>query len=244
MVSAFLIQPLLPVLLLAVSCKAPQTAQQTADLGASPFDLAFNGHPHFPQILQANYIDLSQIGSISRFRSSEGHDYSDAFETCRNMKHYFKPKADADWGRIRIFSPVTGAVIQTQEEWAGTRLDIRPDMYPAFLITIFHVRLGSPLRSGDRVTAGQQLGFHFGKETCSDIAVSFNTPNGRKLVSCFELMPDSVFAEYRKRGVLSRDSAIISKETRDADPLTCIEGKFMTHGHLPGWVPLTENEPG
>jgi lipase maturation factor 1 len=201
-----------------------------------------NGKQEFPHIVEANYIDLSQISSISRFRSSEGHDYSDSFESCRNMKHYFRPKADADWGAIRIFSPVAGVVTRTEEEWAGTKIDLQPDGHSEFLITIFHVRLGNPLRAGDRVAGGQQLGFHVGKEPWSDIAVSLAAPNGRKLVSYFEVMSDSVFGEFRKAGVLSRDSAIISREARDSDPLRCIgEGQFVGRGHLHGWIDLTHN---
>jgi len=194
-----------------------------------------------PKIVEADYIDLSKIIGISKFRSAEGHDYCDSFESCRSMKHYFKPKADADWGSIKIFSPVTGVVFDTEEEWAGTKIDIQPDKYPAFLITIFHVRLSQPVRSGDRVTAGQQLGFHFGKETWSDIAVSMNTSAGRKLVSYFEAMPDSIFQEYHNRGVVSRDSAIISKETRDLDPLICRGGKFTTQGHRQNWLLLSQS---
>ena len=233
--------PVLPVLLVAVSYKEPNQARQTAEFRASSFNLMVNGNQQLPPVLEANYIDLTQIGSISKFRSAEGHDYSDAFESCRNMKHYFKPKSDADWASIKIFSPVTGLVMHTEEEWAGTKIDLRPDLHPAFLITIFHVRLGLPLHSGDKVASGQQLGFHFGKETCSDIAVSVSTANGRKLISYFEVMRDSVFDEYRKCGVVSRDSVIISKETRDSDSLTCRDGKFTTRGHLPGWFTLTRD---
>src|SRR5258708_5244428 len=43
-----------------------------------------------PRIVEADYIDLSKIVSISKFRSAQGHDYCDDFESCRSMKHYFK----------------------------------------------------------------------------------------------------------------------------------------------------------
>ena len=43
-----------------------------------------------PKFITHTYIDLSYIREISRFRSGEGHSYTDAVETCRSMKHYFK----------------------------------------------------------------------------------------------------------------------------------------------------------
>jgi len=192
----------------------------------------------FPKVLEADYIDLSQISSFSKFRSGEGHDYSDAFESCRSMKHYFRPTAETDWHKVKIFSPVTGAVIGIHEEWAGTKVELRPKKFPAFSVAIFHVRLLSPLHLDDSVAAGQQLGFHFGKQTFSDIAVSIDTAHGRKLISYFEVLPDSVFARYQSRGLHSREDAIISKGFRDSDPLTCVRGEFATPGKIPNWVEL------
>jgi hypothetical protein len=98
--------------------------------------------------VEADYIDLSKIASISKFRSGEGHDYSDDFESCRSMKHYFKPGADIDWVTVKIFSPVTGVIVRTDEEWAGTKLDIQVDKCPAFVVSIFHVKLIAALRQG------------------------------------------------------------------------------------------------
>lgn len=48
-------------------------------------DVDSNGIPRF---VQTDYIELAKIDRISRFRSGEGHDYSDNFESCRSMKHY------------------------------------------------------------------------------------------------------------------------------------------------------------
>ena len=45
---------------------------------------------NLPKFVQADWIDISRIGSISKFRSAVGHDYSHGTsETCRSMKHYF-----------------------------------------------------------------------------------------------------------------------------------------------------------
>jgi hypothetical protein len=44
-----------------------------------PYDIDTYGIPKFVNV---NYIELEKIHRISRFRSSEGHDYSDDFESC------------------------------------------------------------------------------------------------------------------------------------------------------------------
>ncbi len=191
-----------------------------------------------PQFIQADYIELSKIAAISKFRSGEGHDYSDDFESCRSMKHYFQPGTRSGWATVKIFSPVEGVVFRTEEEWAGTKIDIQVESHPAFIVTLFHVRLHAPLRPGDKVAAGQALGSHFGNQTCSDIAVNINTPKGRKLVSYFDVMPDQIFEQYRARGLASRAEAVISKERRDADPLSCRNGKFTTHSRGEDWLML------
>lgn len=50
---------------------------------------------NLPKFVQADWIDLPRIGTISKFRSGVGHDFSDhnkpKGEHCRSMKHYFSP---------------------------------------------------------------------------------------------------------------------------------------------------------
>ena len=68
-----------------------------------------------PQFVgKSNYLDLNKIDKISKFRSGMGHDYSDDFESCRSMKHYFDPNVE-DYSLIDIFSPVDGIVISMVE---------------------------------------------------------------------------------------------------------------------------------
>jgi hypothetical protein len=207
----------------------------TAPTSADTYDVDANG---IPKIAEVNYIELEKVYSISKFRSGVGHDYSDYFETCRSMKHYFQPKSNADWSSIKLFSPVKGKVSNTIEEWAGTQVQIQSEEYPAFYFIIFHVNLTNPLNVGDAVTAGQQLGTHIGSQTWSDIAVGINTPDGWKLISYFDIINDTVFKEYETRGILSRNELIIYEEARDADPLTCTDGEFENEGNLENWVTL------
>lgn len=191
-----------------------------------------------PKFVGVDHIELAKIYRITKFRSSVGHDYSDDFETCRSMKHYFEPKSDIDWSTIKVYSPVKGTVSKIFEEWAGTQIQIKSKEYPAFYFIIFHINLVNPLKVGDLTTSGQLLGSHIGSQTMSDIAVGVNTPRGWKLVSYFDVMTDSLFQGYQARGLSSRDTVIISKQARDADTLTCDGETFTNSGKLENWVIL------
>ncbi len=191
-----------------------------------------------PQFMSVDYIEIDNIYQISKFRSGIGHDYSDDFESCRSMKHYFQPKGSIEWSTVQIFSPVNGTISRINEGWAGAQIQIKSEEYPAFNFIIFHVNLTNPITVNDLVVAGQQLGTHIGSQTMSDIAISVSTPNGWKLISYFEVMTDSIFQDYQARGLNSRNDAIISKEARDADPLTCDGEEFTDSGNLENWVIL------
>lgn len=154
------------------------------------------------------------------------------------MKHYFNPKTDVDWSSIKIFSPVQGSIFKIYQEWAGTQIHVKSKEYPAFYFIIFHINLINPIKVGDQVIAGQLLGTHVGSQTMSDIAIGVNTPTGWKLISYFDVITDSVFLNYRNRGINSRSDAIISREARDSDPLTCNGDTFTNAGTLENWVNL------
>jgi hypothetical protein len=206
---------------------------------STPSDIWDIDKDGIPTFVTKNYIELSKIYRISKFRSSYGHDYSDAFEHCRSMKHYFEPAADVDWTAIGIYSPVTGTVTRVDQEWAGTKLEIASDDYPAFRFSIFHINLLAPKNLNDKVTAGELLGHHIGSQTMSDISVIVNDPTKQgRMVSYFKVIDDNVFNEYKSRGVTSRDEMIISKELRDANPLTCNGDQFNPGDTLEAWVIL------
>jgi hypothetical protein len=200
------------------------------------YDVASNGIPRF---VGADYIELAKITRISRFRSGIGHDYSDDFESCRSMKHYFQPDGSVDWAKIQIRAPVAGIISQLKEEWAGTQVQIRSADLPAFTFVIFHVTLTNGLTVGDAVAEGELLGTHIGAQTTGDIAVGVNTPTGYQLLSYFDVMRDELFATYEARGLASRSNAIITEAERNADPLRCNGESFETEGNLPNWVNLS-----
>ena len=191
-----------------------------------------------PKFITTDYIEADKIERISKFRSAIGHDYWDDFERCRSMKHYFSPRSTVSWSSVKIFSPITGKIVRTTEEWAGTQIQIQSAAQPKYIVIIFHIALQHQLNAGDSVFAGQQLGTHFSSQTMSDIAVGFSDNNRWKLISYFEVISDSVFQHYSARGITSRTDCIISKETRDADTLKCNGENFISSGTLENWVVL------
>ncbi len=221
------------VLLTAASCDKESAAViQTV---AGPSDSVVTVPLRF---ISKDYIELNKIERISKFRSGIGHDYRDGAESCRSMKHYYQPKSGTAWNSVKIFSPVTGTVERTFEEWAGTQVWIRPALQPKFTVIIFHIALLKPLSANDSVAAGAQLGTHIGAQTMSDIAVGYSGGTSWQLLSYFSVMTDSLFASYSDRGVLSRDELIITKAARDADPLNCSGESFGSSGTLENWVVL------
>jgi hypothetical protein len=73
----------------------------------------------------------------------------------------------------------------------------------------------------------------------SDISVIVNDPTKQgRMVSYFEVITDALFSEYSKRGIIHRDDVIISKATRDANPLTCSGDVFVSSDTIENWVVL------
>jgi hypothetical protein len=227
------IYAILTLLLIIISGCSKSNDQQV-----SPNDIWDIEKDGIPKFVEFNYIELNSIYRISKFRSAVGHDYSDAFEHCRSMKHYFEPKSDVDWTTIKIYSPVTGTITRVEQEFAGTKIEIAADQYPAFRFSIFHINTFG-FNVGDKVTPGQQLGTHIGSQTYSDISVIVNDPTRQgRMVSYFEVITDALFSEYTSHGISSRDDLIISKTTRDANPLTCSGDAFTSTDLIENWVIL------
>jgi hypothetical protein len=227
-----IIQLFFSTLVFVLACSNKNEIQKPSGI----WDIEKNGIPKF---VETNYIELDKIYRISKYRSSVGHDYSDAFEHCRSMKHYFEPRSDIDWSTIKIFSPISGTITRFEYEWAGVKIEIESSDYPAFRFTIFHINSLKQYNLGDKVVAGEQLGTHIGLQTMSDISVIVNdiTQQGR-MVSYFDVISNSIFSEYLNRGVTNREELIIPKSTRDANSLTCSGDTFVSTDTLENWVIL------
>jgi hypothetical protein len=184
------------------------------------YDIEANGIPKF---VKTDFIELQKIQRISKFRSGSGHNYSDDFESCRSMKHYFS--LDSEMGSTlnhisNVFSPINGKITKIFNESGGNggvQLWISSNEYAAIMFKIFHVNKNSTVTVGKNVVAGENLGTTYS----TDIVVEVYTNKGYKLVSYFDVMNDSLFTDYKKRGLNSRADIIISKEARDAHPIQC-----------------------
>ncbi|MBL8643133.1 MAG: hypothetical protein JNK21_04300 [Rhodospirillaceae bacterium] len=199
----------------------------TASVASAAYDIDTLGIPKF---VNTNYIDLTKIDRISRFRSMVGHNYSDStqfgldavrdargIENCRSMKHYFMTPDST----VSIFAPVAGTVTSIRVGVLGDTVEIRADAQPDFNFGIFHVKLARPLAIGEHVAEGQHLGSHTGSDTWSDISVWVQTPRGKHLISYFETLTEAAFAPYKARGIASIEPLVRSRADRDADPNVC-----------------------
>ncbi len=207
-----------------------------------------------PRFIGSDFVDLAgQIEDISLFRSAAGHDYSDGFESCRSMKHYFSPPSTLRVNdTVFIYSPVAGRIVhlETEEEnfnddgVTNQKVIIQPHAHPAFLVIVFHVDLLAPtLVAGTQLSAGQHIGY--GRLVRNggpaghdfDIAMDANTNEGIRYVSYFDAMTDALFSGYTAwgGGSVIRGDFIISQAARDADPLTCSGDTFTSFGGLPSW---------
>jgi len=72
----------------------------------------------------------------------------------------------------------------------------------------------------------------------SDIAVGMSTPDGWKLIFYFDIIADFLFQDYQSRGLNSRNDVIITREVRDAGPLTCDGEEYTENGNLEHWIDL------
>jgi hypothetical protein len=220
-----------------------QSTNGTITGSSSPwttYDVATSG---LPVLIEADYINLGSIEWVSLFRSSSGHDFSDDFEVCRSMKHYFNPISTVDWSAIQIYSPIEGTIVGWSHEGdRGTAITIGSNAFPGVAVTIFHITLSSPPSIGDTVAAGDLLGTHHGSGGNSDIAVGIVTLDGYMLVSYFDVMSDDVFQDYEAYGASSRSDFIITAAERDLDPLTCDGEEFSSSGTLQKWFEFQHSD--
>lgn len=200
------------------------------------YDIALNGIPKF---VNQDVVELAKVKRISKFRSSVGHSYTDNYEKCRSMKHYYSLvniSGLTPGDSSLVFSPVNGSVIKIFDENSqnGVQFWIRPNDNKAFTIAVFHVVTSKKINVGSELKAGDILG----KTASTDIAVMVNQFLGYKNISYFEIMTDDLFKTYLNRGINSVSEMIITKEQRDAKPCQCDGETFINSEFQEDWKVL------
>ncbi len=200
--------------------------------------------------ITSNFVDLSQIQSIAKFRSCHGHDvFSTDFngdsEPLSAMKMYFRPidSLQGTNNKVKVFAPFDGEIVQVDptDTSRGRHYVIRREPFNGWYMTIFHQTFSdADLHVGTRVKAGQFLSY----ATTNDIGHDFDIAlqrftnenaqyNGvpsnynyqtailRNLEPIFPHMTEGVLAQWEARGVALADDTIVSKAYREANPCTC-----------------------
>lgn len=215
-----------------------------------------------PPFLVSNFVNLDKIEKISKYRSCQGHVVvpQNGKESRRNMKHYFEAKKEFIGNNtVEIYAPYDGYVSMVRSEpskglegeiWISPIQII--GMLPPLGVWNFsveHINIKEGLKLGNKVKAGELIGY----AALSEYPDSFDIVYGKlglppktidgwtspfaDLDSVFNHLSDGVFAEYRKKGVVSKEDFIINKEARDQDPCKYVEGVFLnSRDHPEDWV--------
>lgn len=178
------------------------------------------------------------------------------------MKHYFWVKPEYNKTQtVEIFSPYDGYVTTLRDE---PELDlegeiwIAPKSLPVFLppigvwqFSVQHIDVRKDLKRGSEVKAGELIGYAalssqrgdsfdivYGKLSLIPKKIDNWTAPFSDLDSVFSHMSDQVFAEYKQKGLTSKEEFIISKETRDQNLCQYQgEGPYFSNQELPeNWV--------
>lgn len=185
-------------------------------------------YDEIPSFVEEDFIDLTHIRKVSKFRSGWDRDFSDWFETNRSMKHYYFPKKK-NTNVITLRAPIDGQITRIKNIQGSNDkiIDILSDQYQSVTFIIFRVKLKSGIQEGNNVVKGQELGTTPGPDKGCEIAVKVNSSKGFRYISYFQVISMDVFRNYMNYGAVSRDQFIITRQDRDADPLECKNKKFL-----------------
>jgi hypothetical protein len=195
--------------------------------------------PAEQHFITSNPLDLSQIESISSFRSCVGHDYSPSEEKLRSMKHYITSNQELENTSelIKTFSPFDGTITTIDPDRGpenasrGEQIWLEPNAAQNWYFLFFHVNLIDGLSEGSKVQSGQLIGYADTQNAANfDIGVKGSTPiKGPNIyTSPFNHMVEDVFIQYSELGI-TKNNIILTKEFRDANPCLIIPGTESKH---------------
>lgn len=220
----------------------------------------------FPSV-DAKYItavplDLTQIQSVSKFRSCAGHDFSGynfekTLETDRNMKHYIYPisKYQGTLDKVKILAPFDGTVSAITLEKdeigkpgkrpkTGNSITFSTPVDTVVRFEFGHLYFAKDFKVGDSVKAGDLVGYASLGEKGNDFDIDLfawikkDGTEIRAFGSAFDHMSDSVLAEFAKYG-LTPINTKFTKVERDAKPCDYANTKNTQGRTGEDWAKLT-----
>lgn len=219
-----------------------------------------------PPLIVANFVDLSKIERISKYRSCAGHVTvpQDQREAKRNMKHYFWVKPEYGKSKtVEVYAPYDGYVADIRSDPSNNlegeiwitpmRIFAMAPPFGAWSFSVQHIDVRTELKLGNQVKAGELIGWAaisgkrgnsfdivYGKSGFPPKKIDNWTAPFADLDSVFNHMSRKVFAEYQTKGFSSKEDFIISKEMRDQNPCQYQEDGpyFSNQDNLNNWVIL------
>lgn len=183
-------------------------------------------------------LDLTQIESISKYRSCAGHDFSgynfeQTLESNRTMKHYIFPTTafQGTTDKVKMFAPFDGEVSKIDAESeqigqpgkrpkTGNGIGFSTKADKNVFFEFSHIYFVKDFEVGDKITAGELIGYAALGEKGNDFDIVLSgQKNSQSQIfgSAFDHMTDAILAEFAKYGVTPENTKV-GKEYRDANP--------------------------
>lgn len=185
-------------------------------------------------------VDLEQIQSISKYRSCAGHirdgyTFNGVLNNDSSMKHYFLPipELQGTLDKVKLFAPFDGTIIKIDYEkdkiiperpHNGGGLHFVSSIDPNAVIVYGHIYTVKEYKVGDKVKAGELVGYASLGQKGNDFDIDLSTPGGtgaynnrEVLDSIFDHMTPKVLDAFAKYGITSENTKF-TKEYRDANP--------------------------
>jgi len=211
-------------------------SSEIKDKAEDAFGTGFSWPSSDAKYITAVPVDLTQIQSISKYRSCAGHirdgyNFDQVQEYDRSMKHYLYPVPEfrGTFDQVKVFAPFDGTVLWVMleadkevpgREHPGNGLALGTFIDENVQFVFGHIYFVRELEVGDSVVAGELLGYAALGETGNDFDIDLtggrSSEDVEVLGSAFDHMTPEVLAEFAKYGVTPENTKV-TKEYRDAN---------------------------
>lgn len=210
-----------------------------------------NNRDSVAPVLTKNFVDISKVEKISKFRSCQGHIVvpTDESETKRNMKHYVLLKEEfRGINKVQLFAPYDARVSSFSNPAEGLEGELWFDSGSDWQFSIEHINIIPELKDGGNVKAGDLVGYSGPNGFDIVYAVGAQAPKiidgytspFAKLGSVFMHVSDDLFREFQNHGIKSKQDFEYTKEYRDNNPCKYRDnqGGLNDADHPEDWIKL------